>query len=158
MQRAISLILAPCVPLQVQCRVYPMHSQYGTTGIPRYWITLGQEILWDYPRQFIGRASTSGQTPPDWPYNTDISAISCLIRDYLDTPRQCLLTAPFPHDLWGLIPILQAADRRIGSRQWEVLAQQTESEAVHKILVWRKDYKATTSASASLTSAQANTQ
>ncbi len=141
LQRAVYLIVAPGLPLQIQCRVYPMHAQYGTTGIPRYWITLGKEILRDSPKQFVGHASPSGETPPGWPYTTDISEISTLIRDYLETSRPRLLTEPFSQDRWGLINLLRAADRPIGSRQWEALEQQAKSESVRKILTWRKEHK-----------------
>lgn len=138
MQRAVSLIVAPGLPLQIQCRVYPMHAQYGTTGIPRYWITLDREIIWDYPRQFVGRGSPSGETPDGWPYVTDISEISRLIRDYLETPRSRLLTESFPRDVWGIVDILRAADRRVGRRQWGGLEARAGSVAVTKVLARRR--------------------
>ena len=116
LQRAVYLIVAPGLPLQVQCRVYPMDAQYGGTGIPRYWMTLGKEIIWDYPKDFVSRGYLDRHLPYPWPYATDISQISCLIREYLDTPRDQLLSKPFDHDVWGIVDILRAADRRVGSR------------------------------------------
>jgi len=29
-----------------------MNSQYGSTDLPRYWITLDKEVIFDYPKQF----------------------------------------------------------------------------------------------------------
>jgi hypothetical protein len=142
LQRAVYLILAPNLPLQIQCRVYPMDAVYGTTGIPRYWITLGKEIIWDYPKQFVSLGYLNRQLPCNWPYATDISEISCLIREYLDTPRRQILSEPFEHDLWGIVNILRAADRRVGSRQWLSLKQNANSEAVNKILAKRKAQQA----------------
>ncbi|WP_216095042.1 hypothetical protein [Candidatus Marithrix sp. Canyon 246] len=50
-----------------------MQSNMGSTDIPRYWITLEKEIIWDYPKNFIDKPHPSRS---DWfPYCTDISAI-----------------------------------------------------------------------------------
>ncbi len=123
-----------------------MDAVYGTTGIPRYWITLGKEIIWDYPKQFVSlgyldRHLLERPYPFRWPYATDISEISCLIREYLDTPRSQILSKPFAHDIWGIVNILRATDRRVGSRQWEALKQSASSEAVNKILAIRKAHQ-----------------
>ncbi len=142
LQRAVYLILAPGLPLQIQCRVYPMDSQFGTTGIPRYWVTLGKEIVWDYPRDFVSQGYLDRHLPYPWPYRTDISEISCLIREYLDTPRSQILSEPFANDLWGIVNVLRAADRRVGSRQWDKLERSAASEAVTKILARRKSERA----------------
>ncbi len=40
---------------QIHCIVYPMHSERGPTGLPRYWITLDKNIIWDYPKQFVDK-------------------------------------------------------------------------------------------------------
>lgn len=95
LQRAVYLIVAPGLPLQIHCRVYPMNAQYGQTGIPRYRITLGKEVIWDHPKEFVSRGYLDRQLPSQWPYATDISEISCVIREYLETPRSLLLAEPF---------------------------------------------------------------
>lgn len=142
LQRAVYLVVAPDLPLQIQCRIYPMDAVYGESGIPRYWITLGKEIIWDYPKQFVSLGHLDRHLPIPWLYANDISEISCLIREYLDTPRSELLSKPFENDLWGIVNILRAADRRVGSRQWELLEQQAGSEAVSKIIAKRKSHQA----------------
>lgn len=141
LQRAVYLIRAPKLPLQIQCRVYPMDAVYGDSGIPRYWITLGKEIIWDYPKQFVSLGCLERHLPSQWLYANDISDISCVIREYLDTPRDEMLSKPFEHDVWGIVNILRAADRRVGSRQWEDLRHSANSQAVNKILDMRKAQK-----------------
>ena len=42
LQRDFYKLLADGLDLQLQCRVYRMNSQRGSTDIPRYWITLGK--------------------------------------------------------------------------------------------------------------------
>jgi len=141
LQKAVYLIRAAGLPMQIQCRVYPMDAVYGGTGIPRYWITLGKEIIWDYPKQFVSLGYLERQLPHKWPYATDISEISCLIREYLDTPRSQILSKPFENDLWGIVNILRAADRRVGNRQWDKLERCANSEAVTKVVAYRKSEK-----------------
>jgi hypothetical protein len=107
-----------------------MDSQRGSTNIPRYWITLGKDIIFDYPKDFPeARAS--------YPYLTDVSAISRLIRDYIDTPVDDLLSKQF-EDPWGLIEIFLAADRRIGKRRLRELGEKLSSDGAKLVLERRK--------------------
>lgn len=109
LQREISKLFADDLPLQIQCRTYRMASAHGSTDLPRYWCTLGKTVIWDYPRDF----------PEDstyYPYSTDVSSISDLLRQYIDTPTDQLLAFPFA-DHWHIVEILLAADRRIGKRR-----------------------------------------
>ena len=135
------MIIDPTIRFQIQCRVYAMDSMFGHTGLPRYWITLGREIVWDYPRQFIETPHPDRSPPFHYPYSTDIYAISELLREYLDTPRQELLSKQFENDHWGLINILRAADRRVGSRQWPRLMKKTHNIAALKVLERRMSRK-----------------
>ena len=142
LQRQVYTVIDPTIKFQIQCRVYPMGSAFGQTGLPRYWITLGREIIWDYPRQFIGASHSERMLPDRYPYSTDICAISELLREYLDTPRQDLLSKQFENDHWGLINILRAADSRVGSRQWPRLMKKTHNIAALKVLERRMSRKA----------------
>ena len=64
-----------------------MRSQNGgSTDLPRYWITLDKNVIWDYPKDFIagnaGVRNFHGETC--WyPYLTDICSISDLLREQL---------------------------------------------------------------------------
>ena len=55
-----------------------MSSQYGSTDLPRYWITLDGEIIFDYPKQFVEK-DKNGSFVKNlkgekiyYPYQTDI--------------------------------------------------------------------------------------
>jgi hypothetical protein len=109
LQREFYKILSDELDLQIQCRLYRMESQRGSTDIPGYWITLGKEIIWDYPKDFIRHGHPERAKPEWYPYSTDVEAISNLIRKYIDTPKDVLLTKHFSDDHWGLINILRAA-------------------------------------------------
>ncbi len=137
LQKSLMQMVSPTVKLQIHCAVYDMKSQYGSTGLPRYWITLSKEIIWDYPRQFVSLLSLAPGAINPWPYATDISEISGLIREYIDTPREQLLEKTFPDDRWNLTELLRAADRRIGVERLRALAETTSNPAVQKILTLR---------------------
>lgn len=142
LQREIYDLLSPDIHLQIHCTSYPMRSQNGgSTNLPRYWITLDKDVIWDYPRDFVAknRCVRNFQGEECWyPYLTDISAISELIREYIDTPKEDILSKPFTHDKWGLINILRAADRRIGVRRLELLRRKTHNVAALKVIARRQ--------------------
>ncbi|HEV2612940.1 MAG TPA: hypothetical protein VGU61_21960 [Noviherbaspirillum sp.] len=109
LQRELSKLFAEGLRLQIQCRMYRMASASGSTDLPRYWCTLGKDVIWDYPRDF-------GENATHYPYETDVSSISNLLREYIDTPTDQLLRFAFA-DRWQIVDILLAADRRIGKRR-----------------------------------------
>lgn len=53
LQRELYQILDEKINFQIHLSMYRMQSQYGGTDMPRYWITLGDEIIFDYPKQFV---------------------------------------------------------------------------------------------------------
>lgn len=136
-QRELYKIVSDDINFQIHCTVYPMNSQYGSTDLPRYWITLNKEIIFDYPKQFAtGDGTVRNLTgfEAGYPYTTDISDITDLIREYIDTPKEELLTKIFSRDFWGLINILRAADRRVGMRRLNELKKKTKNIAAHKVI------------------------
>jgi len=145
LQRELYKLTAGDIDFQIHCAAYPMNSQYGSTDIPRYWITLGKEIIWDYPKQFVTPTGTiknlSGMETKFYPYKTDISEISDLIREYIDTPKDEILNKVFINDQWGLINILRAADRRVGERRLEALKKKTHNIAANKVIEERMKLK-----------------
>lgn len=149
LQRELYRIVAPDIGLQIHCSRYRMQSQYGKTDLPRYWITLKDEIIFDYPKQFVGEdgaiRTLREKEPWDghgYPYVTDISEISKMIREYIDTKKDEVFEKPFENDYWGLTDILKAADRRNGKRRLESLKEKTDSEAANKIIELRLEKKA----------------
>ena len=135
LQKQLYAVLDNKIDFQIHCSVYRMDSNRGNTNIPRYWITLGKEILFDYPKQFLSLLESQGNV---YPYETDISSISCLLREYLETPQEKLFCSVFLQDQWGLIPLLKAADRRIGRTHWDELCAICKDERVDRIIAARK--------------------
>jgi len=101
---------------------------------------LGKEILWDYPKDFIRYGGTRNCVDgyiAAYPYSNDVSAISDLLREYIETPKEMLFEKHFENDKWGLINILKSADRRMGKRRLVKLKKKTRNIAAHKIISQR---------------------
>ncbi len=112
LQKSLYLVVSDKADFQIHCSVYRMKSQRGSTDLPRYWITIGKEIIFDYPKQFI-----SNEENKNYPYETKIADISDCIREYIDCPVNLLLEKKFENDLWGLTDILKAVDKRLGKEK-----------------------------------------
>ena len=137
LQKRLYDLISPDLDLQIHCGVYRMQSQYGSTDLPRYWITLNKEIIWDYPKMLIGQPQL-GKSPLKWyPYGTDIGDISDLLREYIDTSAEDLLEKEFVNDHWGLTNILKSADRRFGRRRLQMLKKKIGNKAARKVLMKR---------------------
>lgn len=144
LQSEIYNLLDDYINLQIHCSVYKMNSQRGSTDLPRYWITLDKEIIFDYPKQFLDeKLSDYGRKKPRpdcqtvermYPYITDVGSISDIIRDYIDTPLAELLSFQFKYDNWGLTDILKSADRRLGKSKLKEHFKKTDNMAVGKVL------------------------
>ena len=130
LQKQIYNLIDPFLDFQIHCSVYRMQSQRGSTDLPRYWITFEKEIIFDCPKDTIHTQEY------EYPYQTDISDISSLIREYIDAPKDKLLN-DFENDHWGLIDILRVADRRIGKRQLKKIKENIEDENILKIIARR---------------------
>lgn len=143
MQRELYKIIDEKIDFQIHLSKYRMNSRYGSTDLPRYWITLNKEIIFDYPKQFVDK-SNSGNTIKNlngeiayYPYQTDITEISDLIREYIDTPKEEVFKKHFESDNWGIINILKSADKRNGRRRLELLKKRTKNQAAQKIIEQR---------------------
>ena len=147
--RDIRALFAPNLPLRIHCVAYALNSKEacGSTRFPRYWITLGKETIFDYPKHFMEcvvhspsdceknrYGEEAGMLKHNYPYENGVSDISRLIRDYINRPKETLLE-PFENDLWGLIEILRAADRRIGKRRLQEM--NPENQSARKIISLR---------------------
>ena len=134
LQKELYELRADGLDFQIHCSVYRMDSRRGTTDLPRYWITLNKEIIWDYPKDFVGKNHPDRTPSTHYPYSTDVPDISNLIREYIDTPKDDLFDKVFENDHWGLANILKAFDRRIGVRRLPILKKKIKNRAAHKIL------------------------
>lgn len=143
LQKELYLIIDPKIDFQIHCVVYPMRGDRATSPCPRYWITIGKEIIFDYPKNFVDKSghvihhNEFVSQEADYPYYSDASLISNLIRDYIDTPASEVLTRRFENDYWGLTDIFRAADRRFGQRRLKVLQDSIKNQSAQKILKLR---------------------
>ncbi len=90
-----------------------MKSERGSTGLPRYFITLDKDVVFDYPKQFVNKKlpdemlkysidkNVTLKVQELYPYVTEISDISDLFREYIDTPINDLYEKEFKSDEWG---------------------------------------------------------
>ena len=130
------------IDFKLHCTVYRMQSRRGSTDLPRYFITLAGEIIFDYPKDFAlkdGRIKSlaGGVLEKIYPYCNDISDIGELIREYIDTPKEELFAKHFDEGGWGLANILKAADKRIGKRRLQILAKNKKNQAMQKVIAAR---------------------
>lgn len=138
LQKEIYNLIDERLNLQIHCTLYRMDTQRGnSTDLPRYWITLDKGIIFDYPKQFIDK--TENELHP-YPYYNQISDISDLFREYIDTPIEELLDKTFSNDKWQLTEILKASDRRIGQRRLNALKSVIQNEWAKKIIDLRQSF------------------
>lgn len=131
LQREIYKLIDEDLGIQIHCRAYRMTaSRSRSPQIPRFWITLGKDIVFDIPRQ-------AEELQSDWAW-AGIGCINYSIREYIDSPLKGLLEKSFlPHDNYGVTDVLKAADRRIGKAKLLEWSKEHPEDAVQKIIVKR---------------------
>ena len=126
------------------CTAYPMRAQYANNHTPRFYVKMGKEIIWDFPKDF-----TTEKTPLESWFYRDSNGISELVRDYIDTPVDKLWRKKFKNDTWEctyqetvkvnyrLAEIFIAADRRLGREALLKWAESRRNPVVDAILMKR---------------------
>ena len=135
LQTRIYSMVDPAIPFQIHYIAYPMRSQCGSTLIPRCYITIGKEIIWDFPSNFPGACVDS------YSACSECLPIAAILREWTDAPKDDLLEFAPPADRWGLAEILLAVDRRMGKRRLHLLCERTHSEQVKAIIAMRLSEK-----------------
>ena len=139
LQSRLYNIIDPEINFQLHCSLYEMNSKDGWHGskLPRYFITIDKDIVFDYPKDFDTK-DEYGFT--SYPWGPDISDISCMIEEYIQTPTGGLLNK-FENDKWGITDILRVCDRRIGKRRLEKLQSTVENEILLGVVERRLNKK-----------------
>ena len=142
LQKRLYELVDESIDFKLHCAVYRMQSRRGSTDLPRYFITLAGEIIFDYPKNFVLKSGgvkslAQGALMKIYPYGNDISDIGELIREYIDTPKEELFAKHFDEGGWGLANILKAADKRIGKRRLQILAKNKKNQAMQKVIAAR---------------------
>lgn len=132
LQSRLYQLIEPKLNFQIHCVLYEMNSNDGYHGskLPRYFITIEKEIIFDYPKEFD---TTWKYGHNSYPWDTDISEITNLIEDYIQRPESELMKN-FENDRWNLTDILRACDRRIGKRRLQKLKDTVTDERILKII------------------------
>jgi len=132
LQKSLYNLIEPSINFQLHCSLYEMNSNDGHHGskLPRYFITIGKEIVFDYPKDFD---TTERYGFNSYPWDCDISDISNVIEEYIQCPESDLMKA-FMNDKWGITDILRVCDRRIGKRRLLKLQDLNSNEILLKII------------------------
>ena len=128
LQSRLYNLIDDSLDFKVHCAVYEMNSNDGYHGskLPRYFITIDKEIVFDYPKDFDTSEKYGFNS---YPWDTDISAISDIIEEYIQCPDTELMSE-FEKDKWGITDILRVCDRRIGIRRLKDLREKITNEVL----------------------------
>lgn len=119
LQTRLYNLIESSINFQIHCALYEMNSNDGYHGnkLPRYFITIDKNIVFDYPKNFDTPTRNGFQS---YPWDTDIAEISNLIEEYVQRPKSELMNG-FENDKWNLTEIFLVCDRRIGKKRLEEL-------------------------------------
>ena len=128
LQSRLYNLIDPTIDFQIHCALYEMNgnSVYHGSKLPRYFIIINKEIVFDYPKNYDERFNS-------YPWNGDISEISNVIEQYIQCPRAKLMNG-FKGDKWGLTDILRVCDRRIGKRNLTKLRDTITSDKLQAVI------------------------
>lgn len=132
LQSRLYNLLDPNAGFQIHCALYEMNSNdgYHTYKLPRYWVTIGKEIVFDYPKDFD---TTRKYGHASYPWLTEISDISNLIEKYVQRSDKKIMD-PFEEDVWRLTEIIRACDKRIGKQRLLELRANSKNEVICNIV------------------------
>ena len=106
LKKEVEDLMDPKLKFQIYCNAYNIGE---CTRLPRFWVTLYKQIIWDWPTNFM---SDDGY----WYFYDVARRTTKLLRAYIDTPVAELLSREYD-DRFKLVPVLLVCDRRIGKRR-----------------------------------------
>ena len=132
LQKRLYNLMDKTVDFQIHCALYEMNSNDGWHGskLPRYFITIDKEIVFDWPKDFDTTQRYGFQS---YLWNDELSDISKVIGEYIERPKDNIMT-PFERVKWGITDILRVCDRRIGKRRLEEIKENTDNVVLTKII------------------------
>jgi hypothetical protein len=109
-----------------------MNSNHGYHGnkLPRYFITIGNDVVFDYPKDFD---TTRRYGENSYPWDGEICDISNVIEEYIQCPESEIML-PFENDVWGITDIMRACDRRLGKRRLKEIKEKTTDKVILNII------------------------
>ena len=135
LQKRLDNLIEPSMNFQIHCMTYEMNSNDGWHGskLPRLFITVDKEIIWDYPKDFDMK---DGDNVSAYLWYNEISDINNLIEEYIECPVDNLMNS-FENDIFGLTDILRVCDRRVGKRRLREIQSKTEDKVILSIIQLR---------------------
>ncbi len=134
LKRDIENIFSEELNLQIYCTAYTYTNKTYSLSAPRYWITIGKELIWDFPGPFLEWKNKDQDSAVEY-LDSETGTIAETLRAYLACGRNELMDFTFPKDRFGLVDILRAADRRLGkSKLLKKYGALSENSVVKKIL------------------------
>lgn len=132
LQHRLYNLMDPNIDFQIHVALYEMNSNDGYHGnkLPRYFITIGKQVVFDYPKNFDTVEKYGFNS---YPWDTDIGEISILLEKYIECPAEKIMLE-FEDDKWGLTDILRVCDRRIGKRRLKDIYDKTEDDIIKDIV------------------------
>lgn len=134
LQSKLYNIIDDKVDFQIHMALYAYNAKNSGYGkerlLPRYWITIGKEIVFDYPKECD---TTYKYGSDSYPWDNDITDISNIIEEYINSSKDTIMN-PFINDKWGITDILRACDRRVGKGRLRELYNKDPSDAVKNII------------------------
>ena len=120
LQAQLALILLEELDLRVQCtQIRRTSENAGSLAVELgvFVVHLRKNAIWDFPKHFV---TFETRFPDGGDYlSYSVSDLNSLLREYLDTPRDQLLSKEFSRDYFGLCDLLRAADRRLSLSRLE---------------------------------------
>ena len=114
----------PNLDLDVLCTA---HRGENGLQIGRYWFKLDGQEIWSQP-QNVSELIKAGKA------DKVASFITPILRQYLDTPKDKIFDLKIDADIWGVVEMLRACDRRIGKRRLEDLLKKTANPAARFVI------------------------
>jgi hypothetical protein len=147
LKKELEKLFVPGLNMEFNCNSYPIRGQWGhRNSVPRFYLLLDKEVLWDFPRDFEIKELHFGW----W---ADSNKITDLLREYIDTPIDQLLIKKFENERlvidtdylqlgkgkkyeinYHLTELLIAADRRIGKEKLLSFSARKANHNIDKIL------------------------
>lgn len=143
LKKQIENLFVPELNMEFCCSAYPTRAQFANNHVVRFYVKIGKEIIWDFPKDFPELKEHTFHT---W---SGLNFISELVRDYIDAPLEGILEKEFqkekenlshvgvPDIDYRLTEIFKAADRRIGKKKLREWSDKINSHRVDKILARR---------------------
>ena len=126
LKKEVDDLMDPKLKFQIYCNAYNIGE---CTRLPRFWVTLEKQIIWDWPTNFM---SDDGY----WYFYDVARRTTKLLRSYIDTPVAELLSREYD-DRFKLVPVLLVCDRRIGKRRLNKMLEEERFSRFADIICMR---------------------